>query len=690
MVTAVALFTALAVLLLWGLSLQLQGQLRDQMLERAQLRSQQLANAMAGQMESSLAVLDLGLLGLRSAWPKSRAAFDEVEQEVLAGLPKGLVSHLSVIDAGGTVIHNSLGVVPGTFVGDRPHFQALRQGSDRLVVGEPVRSRLTGQWQIIVGRPMFRDGAFAGAVHFNVSSEHLARLLGRLALSDNDLVALVHPGGSFLARSLDNAAAMGQNLPPERPFLQNPTAHRGTYRIGGAVDGVPRLFGWQRLPGSGVVVVVGLSQASVLAPLENTRRRALLLTALLSMALLAVGAWIGWLLRNLERRQDEARASQQRLEVAQRLARVGHWTYNPDSGVMGWSQEVFRIFGQDPAVFKPGFDGYWQQVHPEDRGTLEAAIARSRAEHADIDQVHRIVRPDRSVRWVRLLAQRDPVAHERSYSGTLQDISELREAQRALEQLNTELERRVKTRTRELTMLNRDLESFTYSVSHDLRTPLRSIHGFASLLQESDADKLSDDGLDALQRIQSSARRMGLLINDLLSMAQQSRAELRTQHVNLSELARSVARELEQTDPARQVRWEIAEGLSAQADPVLMTVVMQNLLGNAWKYTGRTEAAHIEFFGLEEADGMLNFCVRDNGAGFDMAYADQLFQPFKRLHRLDEFEGTGVGLASVQRILQRHGGSVRGEGVVGQGATFCFSLPLEPVRQFLDSAPDPR
>jgi light-regulated signal transduction histidine kinase (bacteriophytochrome) len=119
-------------------------------------------------------------------------------------------------------------------------------------------------------------------------------------------------------------------------------------------------------------------------------------------------------------------------------------------------------------------------------------------------------------------------------------------------------------------------------------------------------------------------------------------------------------------------------------------VVMQNLLGNAWKYTGRTDQARIELFRLGEADGVVSFCVRDNGAGFDMAYADQLFHPFKRLHHQNEFEGTGVGLASVQRILQRHGGSVRGEGAVGQGATFCFSLPIEPVRQFLDSTPTPR
>jgi PAS domain S-box-containing protein len=685
-VTAVALFTALAVLLLWGLSLQLQGQLRDQVLQRAEVRSQQLADAMAGQMAATFMLLDLGLLGLRSAWAASPGAFAEAERQVLSTLPKGLVSHLSVVDAGGTVVYNTLGAAPGTYVGDRPHFQALRDGGDRLVVGEPVRSRLNGQWLIVVGRPLLRDGVFAGAVHFNVSSEHLAALLGRLALSDNDLVGLVHPGGAFMARSLDNAAAMGQKLPPDRPFLLDRDLLRGTFRLDGAVDGVPRLFGWQRLEGKGLVVVVGLSQASALAPLEDSRRQALSLTTVLSLSLLGVGVWVAWLLRNLERRQEEARENRRRLEEAQRLARVGHWSFDPHSGAMTWSNEVYRIFGQDPAVFQPSFRRYWDQVAPEDRERLDMAFARARNEPSYLDDVHRIVLGDGSVRWVRLLSQSDPAGRGATYSGTLQDVTELREAQTALEQLNTELERRVRSRTRELTGLNRDLESFTYSVSHDLRTPLRSIHGFATLLAEGEGARLTPEGRDALQRIQNGARRMGLLINDLLSMAQQSRAELRTQPVNLSELARSVAAELERSDPARRVTWEIAEGLSVQADPGLITVVIQNLLGNAWKYTGRAEAARIEFFGLGEADGMVSFCVRDNGAGFDMQYADQLFHPFKRLHRQDEFEGTGVGLASVQRILQRHGGSVRGEGEVGRGASFSFSLPVEPVRQFLDSA----
>jgi signal transduction histidine kinase len=258
---------------------------------------------------------------------------------------------------------------------------------------------------------------------------------------------------------------------------------------------------------------------------------------------------------------------------------------------------------------------------------------------------------------------------------TYTDITDLREAQGALERLNAELDQRVKERTRELQDLNQELESFTYSVSHDLRTPLRSIHGFASVLADTEASRLSENGLAALQRIQNNAGRMGALITDLLSMAQQSRGELNLQPVNLSAMVRSVAAELQQSDPTRHVDWRVEDGLWAQADPDLMQIVVHNLLGNAWKYTGLTKAAVVEVFGSTGPDGQPAWVVRDNGAGFDMRYADQLFQPFKRLHFPHEFEGSGIGLAIVQRILQRHGGSIRGEGVVGRGAVFSFSLP---------------
>lgn len=263
----------------------------------------------------------------------------------------------------------------------------------------------------------------------------------------------------------------------------------------------------------------------------------------------------------------------------------------------------------------------------------------------------------------------------RGFVTTYTDITELRDTQGALERLNTELDQRVTQRTRALQDLNKELESFTYSVSHDLRTPLRSIQGFSTLLLETEADKLSEQGRTSLQRIQSNAGRMGSLITDLLSMAQHSRKDLDLQRVDLSAVAQGVAAELQRGDPGRRADWRIEPGLWVQADLGLVLLVLQNLLGNAWKYSAQRDVAVIELSRSGGTDGMCWFELRDNGAGFDMQYADQLFQPFKRLHRPNEFEGTGIGLAIVHRILQRHGGSITGQAEVGQGALFRFCLP---------------
>lgn len=254
-----------------------------------------------------------------------------------------------------------------------------------------------------------------------------------------------------------------------------------------------------------------------------------------------------------------------------------------------------------------------------------------------------------------------------------------------LRELAAALEHRIDDRTRELAALNAELEAFAYTVSHDLRTPLRSIHGFASLLEDEEAAHLSQTGRTYLRRIQVATRRMGQLITDMLSMAHLSRSQLSVAPLDLSGMAQAIAEDLARSDPERQVQWEIEQGLKAVADPVLMRAVLQNLLGNAWKYTGHTPQARITF-ALESASGeQQTFCVSDNGAGFDMAYAQQLFQPFKRLHAHHEFEGSGVGLASVQRIIERHGGAVSGEGEVGRGACFRFSLPQRHTDQTADA-----
>jgi signal transduction histidine kinase len=250
---------------------------------------------------------------------------------------------------------------------------------------------------------------------------------------------------------------------------------------------------------------------------------------------------------------------------------------------------------------------------------------------------------------------------------------DLAQSQAEIRQLNAELERRVIERTGQLEAANKELEAFSYSVSHDLRAPLRGIDGFSHALLDEYADKLDVTGRHYLERVRAGSRHMAQLIEDLLNLSRVSRSEVQQVHVDLSALARTVAAELQRAQPDRAVAFAIESGVTAQGDPGLLRVALENLLGNSWKFTRKHAGARIEF-GTVRRDGETMYFVRDDGAGFDMAYAGKLFHPFQRLHSAEEFEGTGIGLATVQRIVRRHGGRVWGEGAVEQGATFYFML----------------
>ena len=239
--------------------------------------------------------------------------------------------------------------------------------------------------------------------------------------------------------------------------------------------------------------------------------------------------------------------------------------------------------------------------------------------------------------------------------------------------MRVQMEQEIKIRNAQLEAANKELEAFCYSVSHDLRAPLRSIDGFSQALIEDQADRIDAPGKAHLERIRAATRRMGELIDDLLSLSRVTRAEISRKPTNLSEMAGSIAAELRRQQPEREVEFVVAPGLTANADPRLMRIVLENLLGNSWKFTSKREHAHVEF-GRTEENGSSAFFVRDNGAGFDPAYSGRLFGAFQRLHPSSEFPGTGIGLATVQRIIHRHGGKVWGEGQVEGGATFYFRL----------------
>jgi signal transduction histidine kinase len=255
-----------------------------------------------------------------------------------------------------------------------------------------------------------------------------------------------------------------------------------------------------------------------------------------------------------------------------------------------------------------------------------------------------------------------------------QEVGERRKAEEEIRRLNAELERRVIERTEQLAAANKELEAFSYSVSHDLRAPLRAIDGYSQALLEDYTDRLDPQARHYLDRVRKASQRMGDIIDDLLGLARVTRVEIRWEPVDLSALARGICEDLRQAEPQRNVSFLIQEGLVAQGDSALLRLALENLLSNAWKYTSKHATGRIEL-GMVDDDGSATYFVRDDGAGFDMEHAGKLFGTFQRLHSPNDFQGTGIGLATVQRIIHRHGGRIWAEGAVEQGAVFYFTLP---------------
>lgn len=378
-----------------------------------------------------------------------------------------------------------------------------------------------------------------------------------------------------------------------------------------------------------------------------------------------------------ERKKTEAvlQESEARLREAQRIGRVGSWDLDIVSKRIAFSPELYLIYEREPGAFGGSFEGMLKLVHPDDLPKIRRAWHDSARAKGSYEMEHRILAPDGRVKYlhVRWEVFRDAAGKPTRALGTAQDITEQVLAKAEIQRLNERLEIRVRERTAELLSANKELESFAYSISHDLRAPLRGIDGFGQLLLEEYGERLDAQGHDYLKRMRSAAQRMGTLIDDILELSRVTRKSMGREAVDLSRLAADILDNKAKSDPQRQVETSVAPGCTANGDAQLLRILLENLIENAWKYSRNAAPARIEF-GQEDIDGEQAFVVRDNGVGFDMRYAGRLFAPFQRLHKPEEFEGTGIGLASAARIVHRHGGRIWAEAETGKGATLRFTL----------------
>lgn len=424
---------------------------------------------------------------------------------------------------------------------------------------------------------------------------------------------------------------------------------------------LPPVLGWFRLEGQRAGwfgVEMGLA----------------LMTVIHCVLLVALIFWSAWSLNrgdaDRQRARDVLLESEERYRSLVEASSQIVWTTNAQGQVVRPVPAWQDITGQkDDEVMGSGWS---EALHPEDKKRVldswsEAVKAKS---HYEVefrarrrDGVYRSFQ----ARGVPVLTSDGEI---REWVGTCSDITERKEAENEIRTLHGKLQQRIV----ELGSINKELEAFSYSVSHDLRAPLRSIDGFSQALLEDCEEKLDATGKSHLHRVRSATRHMGQLIDDLLNLARLSRVEMGRERVDLSALAAGIAAELQKAGPERPAEFILAEGLTELGDARLLKIVLENLLGNAWKFTAKCPRARVEFGALETAGSETVYYVRDNGAGFNMAYASKLFGAFQRLHSSDEFPGTGIGLATVQQIIRRHGGRTWAEGEVGKGATFYFTL----------------
>jgi len=544
-------------------------------------------------------------------------------------------------------------------------------------VGRPHFAPVSGRPSIPVTRRIPVAGVeFGGVIGASLDPDYFAAFYTDLGLSPGQSFALIRADGILILRyPASEVLRSGIDLSDSPLFSQGVGLRTvGAVRFAGGLDHQDRVIAFRQIPDLGLIVTVAQTVDEILAPWR--RHTALIATGVAgTLAALFALLWValGLIQRHAvsERRLHEAELHYRSLVE---LAPVGIARHA--NGVIEYANpELARIYGvgsPDELVGRSSSE----LVLPGDGERVAGCAAELHTTPGATEpKVCRLRRDDGSEAFVEVHAVALREGERVIEQVLVRDVSEARRAAAALRELNETLEDKVRRRTAALAAANEELEAFSYSVSHDLRAPLRAMAGFSAILRADHAG-LPAEAVALLARIEAAAMRMSALIEALLRLARVSRHAMRKTHVDLSRLADEIAAELVAANPARKIDVRIAPNLYAQADPTLMHVALQNLLGNALKYSAKQPCARVEF-GAETVAGERVHYVRDNGVGFDMQHIDQLFRPFQRLHTGREYEGTGIGLATVARIVRRHGGRIWAEATPDRGATFRFVLPDE-------------
>jgi len=377
----------------------------------------------------------------------------------------------------------------------------------------------------------------------------------------------------------------------------------------------------------------------------------------------------------IHERDVSLRESEERLRLSLEAAQTGTWDWSFLTKKLSWDEHVYAQFGLQRGEFDGTEEGFLKLVHPENREQVRHALAQAVEQKREFNLEFRVLWPDGTVHDIASLGKAfcDEAGKPVRMAGVSLDVTQRRRAEEEIRRLNAELEQRVQERTAELTATNKELEAFTYSVAHDLRAPLRHVDAYSQIVQEVFGLQLPAEAQKYLSRIRHGVQNMGLLVDDLLSLARIGRQELSRTVTGLNSIVGEVIAELKPETRSRQIEWQVGQLPCVECDPGLIRQVFANLLSNAVKYTRPREKAVIEV-GQTTVNGRIAIFVRDNGIGFSMKYVHKIFGVFQRFHRSEDFEGTGVGLATVDRIIRKHGGRVWPEAELDKGATFYFTL----------------